>query len=110
MNLKDRAGWDIDSETKWTPGPWELDCGGLAIIRPIPRRTPSADWIATLDTDSIPVGEARANACLMHAAPEMYEVLASIENDDGAIPDRIWKKRNAAIAKARGKEADDESR
>ena len=32
----------------------------------------------------------------------LYEALASIENDDGRIPQAIWDMRNAALAKARG--------
>ncbi len=34
-------------------------------------------------------------------AQELYEALASIENDDGSIPKAIWDMRNAALAKAR---------
>ena len=50
----------------------------------------------------IPRGAQYANMDLIAAAPEMYEALASIENDDGKIPAAIWAMRNAALAKARG--------
>ena len=41
--------------------------------------------------------------CSKHAAaPELYEALASIENDNGTIPEAIWNMRNSALAKARG--------
>lgn len=39
---------------------------------------------------------------LISAAPDMYEALSAIENDDGSIPPAIWKMRNNALAKARG--------
>ena len=39
---------------------------------------------------------------LLAAAPIMLEALENIENDDGSIPEEIWKMRNAAITKARG--------
>lgn len=42
------------------------------------------------------------HASVIAAAPEMYEALRSIENDDGRIPPAIWKMRNDAIAKAEG--------
>lgn len=34
---------------------------------------------------------------LIAAAPKMYEVLKSMENDNGSIPEAIWKLRNEAI-------------
>ena len=46
----------------------------------------------------------RANAALITAAPDLLEVLKSIENDDGHIPQAIWEMRNAAIDKAEGKD------
>ena len=42
------------------------------------------------------------NAYLISAAPDLLEALKSIENDDGSIPEPIWKMRNDAIAKALG--------
>jgi hypothetical protein len=52
----------------------------------------------------LPLKEARANAHLISAAPELYEALASIENDDESIPLTIWEMRNEALAKARGEQ------
>ncbi|WP_299153122.1 hypothetical protein [uncultured Christiangramia sp.] len=37
------------------------------------------------------------DAKLIAAAPKMYEALKSIENDNGNIPEAIWKLRNEAI-------------
>jgi hypothetical protein len=42
------------------------------------------------------------HARLIAAAPDMYEALCDIENDDGRIPVTIWDKIKAAIAKAEG--------
>ncbi|MEO8824096.1 MAG: hypothetical protein ABI366_11040 [Ginsengibacter sp.] len=36
---------------------------------------------------------------LIAAAPDLLEALRSIENDDGGIPETIWKMRNDAIYK-----------
>jgi len=43
-----------------------------------------------------------ADAHLIAAAPELYEALDNLENDDGSIPDHAWKLVQAALAKARG--------
>ncbi len=39
---------------------------------------------------------------ILSAAPEMLEVLQNFENDDGRVPEPIWKMRNDAIEKATG--------
>ncbi len=45
---------------------------------------------------------AKSNANLIAAAPEMYDVLSTIENDDGIIPEWLWDKIQTTLAKARG--------
>lgn len=35
-------------------------------------------------------------------APDLYDFIATLENDDRAIPAWLWGKRNALLAKARG--------
>ena len=42
------------------------------------------------------------NANLIAAAPEMYDMLQSIENDADQIPPFFWDKIQAVLAKARG--------
>lgn len=44
----------------------------------------------------------RKDAHLISAAPDMLEVLLSLENDDNTIPKSIWDLRNKAISKALG--------
>lgn len=48
--------------------------------------------------------EQDANMKLISAAPDMLEALENIENDDGSIPDTIWKMVKDAINKAKGEE------
>ena len=43
-----------------------------------------------------------ANKRLIAAAPEMYEFIRSLENDDGRVPAAIWELRNAVLAKIEG--------
>lgn len=38
----------------------------------------------------------------LNAFPEMYDVLDSIENDDGKVPGFLWDRIQAVLAKARG--------
>ena len=44
------------------------------------------------------LGESNLNL----AAPDMYDMLASIENDDNQVPAFLWDKIQATLAKARG--------
>jgi hypothetical protein len=48
--------------------------------------------------------EAKANAQLISAAPDLFEALINIENDDNRIPATIWEMRNKALNKALGEE------
>lgn len=43
-----------------------------------------------------------ANAHLIAAAPDMYDALASIENDGNQVPAWLWDKIQDTLAKARG--------
>ena len=48
--------------------------------------------------------EAKANAKLISAAPDLFDALINIENDDNRIPATIWEMRNKALNKALGEE------
>ena len=48
--------------------------------------------------------EAIANSKLIAAAPDLFDALINIENDDNRIPSTIWEMRNKALNKALGKE------
>ena len=57
---------------------------------------PKSDFLGT----QMPRDEAKANAKLMAAAPEMLEALQSIENDNVHMPPAIWQLIQYAIKKA----------
>lgn len=46
--------------------------------------------------------ESMANAHLIAAAPEMYDLLSTIENDSNQVPEWLWQKIQKTLAKARG--------
>ena len=46
----------------------------------------------------------KANARLISAAPDLFDALINIENDDNRIPATIWEMRNKALNKALGEE------
>ena len=45
--------------------------------------------------------ENRMNANLIAAAPEMYDLLSTIENDSNQVPEWLWQKIQKTLAKAR---------
>lgn len=92
--------------SKFTPGPWE--CVGTDIRQS--KESPQGYMYDIAEVGSTYSGhdglpeqsEAEANAYLIAAAPEMYDFIETLENDDGKIPDWLWEKRNQVLAKARG--------
>lgn len=98
------------TETDHTPGPWEYSVPTYEGLddRDTHRLVKHTIWGGTRpgpygDLFSVSGGISIANTRLMSAAPDLYEALSNIENDDGSIPDSIWAMRNAALAKADGK-------
>lgn len=101
----------MPKNTFFTPGPWRVfdDAGfndefigvSMASHTESPNNYETAHlWyceVEYLDADA----ETLANAALIAAAPDLYEALASIEND-GSIPDAVWTLRNKALSKANG--------
>lgn len=75
---------------KHTPGPWKADPS-------------TGDVTSAADDDIAFVYSARRDLSLIAAAPEMYDALKTLENDNGAIPPWLWDLIQAAIAKAEGK-------
>lgn len=43
-----------------------------------------------------------ANARLIAAAPEMFELLETIENDDGSVPPWLWERIQEIIKRVKG--------
>ena len=96
------------SETKWTPGPWSV--AGTCTVYAV-----SEDGVNIFDAQvqpgyagdrRTPVNEITANAQLIAAAPELYEALEKMVEDDfkSGAPDHYQRTASAraALAKARG--------
>jgi hypothetical protein len=83
-------------QTAHTPGPWlpvELKLGSRSF------------WIAIHSGGRLP--ETEANARLIAAAPDLLEALKAIMSDrfNGPDSEPIWRRAEAAIAKAEGRAA-----
>ena len=102
------AGWGCGmSDTKHTPGPWEVRTDGelFAICGP-------AKWIVTVDVDeegniALQDGTSeyevnQANARLIAAAPELLAACEAVLCDGDCYNDAIMEEVRAAIAKAKG--------
>lgn len=91
----------MESKTRFTPGPWRAD---ITRVYAAGRETPLAiqDW---WDSPA-EMEEAKANAALIAAAPEMYALLEKMLDDwmteTGAFADEGW----ALLDKARGEVVD----
>ena len=90
------------SAPKWTPGPWRIADEDFVFNSSWESTSLVATTIGYCP-DHLPSSkERKANISLISAAPDLYDALSSIENDDGRIPSKIWEMRNDALAKARG--------
>ena len=89
-------------EKKFTKGTWVIDSDFITV---------EVDGIDEVICDFDPEGvwptvyqrseeEKDANAKLIAAAPEMIDILSTIENDNGGIPDWLWKRIKDVIKKA----------
>lgn len=104
----------MSMETKHTPGPWEaIDSKhGLLVRTESPSKTKyGASRYAAIggfeSGDKDQYEEAKANARLIAAAPELFEALKWMiqRADEGGYPDgRCLKEARLAIAKATGQE------
>jgi hypothetical protein len=106
----------MSTETKWTPGPWQVtQCrNGLPHVN-VFRVSGPADGTAPctilVETKYETMGANRANACLIAAAPEMYEALERflLAYDGGTAARSVQQQgedaafARATLAKARGK-------
>jgi len=96
------------SDPKHTPGPWffapdETDYADEAGRGPGSIKALDADgdeWFIARINESPGDGDTEVNARLIAAAPELYELLESIENDTGTIPAGLWRRIQETLAKA----------
>ena len=97
---------EVKFEHPRTPGTWSVGKNEMTVI----SSPPSLDhrfsdeknvkyFGGTLIAESIARIE---DAHLISAAPEMYEALQNLENDDHSIPEHAWKLVKDALAKAEG--------
>lgn len=100
------------SKTKFTKGEWvvrasgEFDDEDNFIVSMDSHIKDNSDYMAkhrvVIDGSWGGDDEAIANAHLIAAAPEMYDLLTSIENDADQVPAWLWDKIQLTLAKARG--------
>lgn len=86
------------SETKFTKGEWVIK-EAIAYknqIKVEDKKGKQGKIIGNIRT--------REDAHLIAAAPDMYDMLHSIENDADQIPPFLWDKIQAVLAKARGEQ------
>lgn len=91
-----------------TPGPWRPSkgCkgeifGAVVADHPVPGMRGSGAvgyYGGHLVAESI----APLNRPLIYTAPDLYDFIATLENDDGKIPAWLWDKRENLLARARG--------
>lgn len=94
--------------TEHTPGPWKIvedrnNHWGMVEIEG-PAVTVRGLTVAT-NVDAATARRITADARLIAAAPEMYELLRSIENDDNSVPDWLWQRISEVVDKAEGRTA-----
>jgi len=101
------------SAPKHTKGPWRLggapsgrgSMAGTAVVadHPVPG-IGGSDAVDYYGGHLVAESIAAQNLHVIAAAPEMYDFIDTLENDDGAIPAWLWHKRELLLAKARGEE------
>lgn len=92
--------------TNFTKGPWRVEvgsdsrhcCFGWSILSS--HRDGYGEYVDVCEV----LEGTECDAQLIAAAPEMYEALKNIENDDNHMPDSAWRMIQDAIAKAEIKE------
>jgi len=102
------------NQTKWTPGPWRVSSESPRIIQKDYRAIGSdAGFLiaSTMGRDNsgfyASEQEADANANLIAAAPELYDVCERLLDavpyvSEYDVPMGLWDDIRAALAKARG--------
>ena len=87
---------------KHTPGPWVVNGDRVGPIRTCGYEGCNKDFKRVATVPQL-LGSRTEDLHLIAAAPEMYEVLTSIENDTGQVPEWLWNKIQEVLQKARGK-------
>lgn len=93
QSKKVKISIEVNKITKFTPGPWSIF--GRTIVFNDEKIKDCDLWPNQYNDQH----ELAANLHLIAAAPDMFEFIASLENDNNQIPDWLWKKRNEIIKK-----------
>lgn len=101
----------MSNEEKFTKGEWFIekdanwndDCWAISVKRDCDDSIHHcfAEVVHKMEHEESN-DELEANAYLIAAAPEMYDLLSSIENDSNQVPDWLYDKIQKTLAKARG--------
>ena len=91
---------------KHTPGPWEIEERGshsnqIVVIHELETPTGEPTWVEVW-SPARRYEHQPANARLIRAAPDMLDVLKTIENDESQVPEWLWDRIQAVIEKAEG--------
>lgn len=97
---------------KFTPGPWVKDYAGTighikSVAERLDGKTPTVSKYPhasndLLETLCLSDEEVEANARLIAAAPEMYDLLATIENGGQQVPTWLWNRIQSCLNKVDG--------
>ena len=87
---------------KYTPGTWIVNGDRVGPIRTYGYEGCEKEFKRVATVPQL-LGSRTADLHLIAAAPEMYEALKNLENDNAIIPEHAWKLVKDAIAKAEGK-------
>ena len=89
-------------KTQFTEGTWFIDkINDLVNVTTVEKNICTLTCGRAYDSTE---NEMPYNAKLISAAPDLFEALINIENDDNRIPSTIWEMRNKALNKALGEE------
>lgn len=91
-----KGEWSINKDSCWVDNSWSIDMAehhcAATVVTCFEGGESNAEERARLE----------ANAHLIAAAPEMYDLLSTIENDSNQVPEWLWEKIQKTLAKARG--------
>lgn len=92
-------------DEKLTPGPWKWDLDGTRGYPVLYGGEDGGYAVLGLPGDRSYMNPDSPDARLIAAAPEMLDMLKTIENDGKQVPPWLWEKIQAVIAKAEAKDA-----